>query len=152
MIYEKSALRLQLALSSRASIKETQRKLSFLRVSFLYQFIVYASLSTGHSNTAADMLSRLETMVLSGAELPLEMVRKQIGSAIDVMVHLNRFRDRRRRVTEISEVVGLDRGEVQLNPLFIWKDHDGDHGGAGGGKLMRTGQPMRRIAKLKAFG
>ncbi|SDC47713.1 pilus assembly protein CpaF [Paenibacillus sp. UNCCL117] len=76
------------------------------------------SLSTGHSNSTADMLSRLETMVLSGASLPLDVVRKQIASALDVMVHLQRLRDRSRRVTEISEVAGISGGEVMLRPVF----------------------------------
>jgi pilus assembly protein CpaF len=67
------------------------------------------SLSTGHSNSAHDMVSRLETMVLSAAELPVAVVRQQIGSAIDIFVHLSRLRDRSRRVTEICEVTGFRR-------------------------------------------
>src|SRR5699024_7366141 len=70
------------------------------------------SLSTGHANSVVDMLSRIETMVLSAAELPLEAIRKQISSAIDIMVHLSRFRDHSRRVVEISEVRGMENGEI----------------------------------------
>lgn len=68
------------------------------------------SLSTGHANSTKDMISRLETMVLSGAALPVQVVRQQIGSAIDIFVHLSRLRDRSRRVMEISEVCGLVEG------------------------------------------
>lgn len=80
------------------------------------------SLSTGHSNSAQDMVSRLETMVLSAADLPVSVVRQQIGSAIDIFVHLSRLRDRSRRVMEISEVIGLRDGEVALNPLYAFQE------------------------------
>lgn len=80
------------------------------------------SLSTGHANTIRDMLDRLETMVLSGVLLPLEAIRRQICSAIDVMIHLSRMRDGSRKVTEIAEIVGLANGEIQLNPLYRYED------------------------------
>ena len=80
------------------------------------------SLSTGHSNGAQDMISRLETMVLSGAELPVIVVRQQIASAVDVLVHLSRFRDSTRRVAEICEVKGIREGEVQLSTLFRFEE------------------------------
>ena len=70
------------------------------------------SLSTGHSNSARDMMARLETMVLSGADLPIAVIRQQIGSAINIVVHLSRLRDRTRRVTEICEITGVESGEV----------------------------------------
>ncbi|MGN0670867.1 MAG: CpaF family protein, partial [Oscillospiraceae bacterium] len=78
------------------------------------------SLSTGHANTAADMLSRLETMVIMGAEgMPLEAIRQQIASAVDIIIHLSRMRDKTRKVLEICELDGLDeRGNIRLNPLF----------------------------------
>ncbi|MDI4647252.1 CpaF family protein [Cohnella hashimotonis] len=77
------------------------------------------SLSTGHANTARDMLSRLETMVLGGSELPVSVVRRQLASALDIVVHLSRLRDGSRRVVEISEIAGLRDGEVELNPLYL---------------------------------
>ena len=77
------------------------------------------SLSTGHANSPKDMLSRLETMILTGAiSIPLEAIRKQIVSAIDVIVHLGRLRDKSRRVLEISEVIGFEKGEIQLRTLY----------------------------------
>jgi pilus assembly protein CpaF len=82
------------------------------------------SLSTGHANSTRDMISRLETMVLSGgAELPIPVIRKQIASAIDLFVHLARLRDRSRKVIEIYEVDGMDeKGEIVLNPLFLFQE------------------------------
>lgn len=79
------------------------------------------SLSTGHGNSIPDMLSRLETMVLSGANLPLQVIRQQIGSAIDIMIHLSRMRDHSRKVTEISEIVGVHNGEIEVNPLYRYQ-------------------------------
>ena len=76
------------------------------------------SLSTGHANSPADMLSRLESLVLLGAEIPLLAVRKQIASAIDIIVHLGRLRDRSRRVLEIAEVLDCREAEISLNPLL----------------------------------
>ena len=76
------------------------------------------SISTGHSNSPRDMLSRLETMVLMGAEIPLEAVRKQIASSIDIIVQLDRMSDKTRKVTEIVEIAGYEDGEIRLNPLF----------------------------------
>lgn len=76
------------------------------------------SLSTGHANSARDILSRLETMVLTGTEMPLEAIRQQIASAVDVIIQLSRFRDKSRRVMEIVEVTGYLNGEIQLNPLY----------------------------------
>jgi pilus assembly protein CpaF len=78
------------------------------------------SLSTGHANSPADMLSRLESLVLMGADIPLLAVRKQIASAIDIIVHLGRLRDRSRRVLGITEVLGCVDGEIPLNPLYTF--------------------------------
>ena len=80
------------------------------------------SISTGHSGSAEEMLSRLETMILMGTEIPLIAIRKQIASAIDIVIQLERLRDKSRRVTEITEIVGCENGEIQLNPLFIFKE------------------------------
>ena len=76
------------------------------------------SLSTGHANSSEDMLSRLETMVLMGMDIPLEAVRMQIASAIDIIIHLGRMRDKSRRVLEISEVLGVKMGEIEIKKLY----------------------------------
>lgn len=109
------------------------------------------SLSTGHSNSALDMLSRLETMVLSGADLPVAVVRQQIGSAIDIFVHLSRLRDRSRRVMEISEVAGIQGGEVILNPLYEFRE-SGEQDGRIQGRLIACGNALLHTDKLRMAG
>ncbi|MBY3619521.1 CpaF family protein [Acinetobacter sp. CUI P1] len=109
------------------------------------------SLSTGHSNSAYDMVSRLETMVLSAADLPVTVVRQQISSAIDIFVHLSRLRDRSRRVMEISEVAGLKDGEVVLNPLYEFRE-SGEREGRVQGGLVSCGNPLMHTAKLRMAG
>lgn len=109
------------------------------------------SMSTGHSNGAKDMLARLETMTLSAAELPVLVIRQQIASAIDLIIHLSRFRDRSRRVTEICEIVGMADGEVMLNPLFIFEE-EGEQDGKVVGGLKRTANPLVRLDKLIMAG
>ncbi|HWO53106.1 MAG TPA: CpaF family protein [Paenibacillus cookii] len=108
------------------------------------------SLSTGHANSTRDMISRLETMVLSGAELPIAVVRQQIASAIDVFVHLSRLRDRSRRVMEISEVAGLENGEVVLHTLYKFRE-TGEKDGRIIGELEPQG-PLLNQDKLKMAG
>lgn len=108
------------------------------------------SLSTGHANNISDMISRLETMVLSGAELPISVVRQQISSAIDIFVHLSRLRDRSRRVTEISEVIGMKDGEVLLNPLFRFQERDEREGRIIGG-LVQVGK-LKQVEKIQMAG
>lgn len=76
------------------------------------------SISTGHANSAKDMLKRMEVMILQAADLPLPAIRNMIASAIDVVIHLGRTNDRKRRVLEISEVLGVENGEIVLNPLY----------------------------------
>lgn len=80
------------------------------------------SLSSGHSNSARDMLSRLETMVLMGMDIPLPAVRMQIASALDIIIHLGRMRDKSRKVLEISEVKGINMGEIELNKLYEFEE------------------------------
>lgn len=109
------------------------------------------SISTGHANSCRDMVSRLETMVLSGAELPLPVIRSQIGSAIDIMVHLSRFRDRTRKVAEISEVLGVENGEVKLAPLFVFRE-ERERNGRIAGALERTDCSLRNTEKLRMAG
>ena len=94
------------------------------------------SLSTGHANSARDMFSRLETMVLMGCDMPLAAIRKQIVSAVDIIVHLGRMRDGSRKVLEISEVAGLDGENVMLNELFVYD-----------GTLIRTGNDLENKKK-----
>lgn len=80
------------------------------------------SLSTGHGNSIRDMLSRLEMMVLMGTELPLQAIRQQISMGIDIMIHLERGRDKKRRVMEIAELVEVQEGEIRLNPLYRYEE------------------------------
>jgi pilus assembly protein CpaF len=80
------------------------------------------SLSTGHANSTEDMLSRIETMILSSSALPIEAVRKQIVSAIDILIFLSRLRDKSRRTMEISEVLGMENNQIKLNPLFVFEE------------------------------
>lgn len=76
------------------------------------------SLSTGHSNSPKDMLTRIETMIMMGMDIPLAAIKNQIASAIDIIVHLGRLRDKTKKVLFIEEVEGIMNGEIQLNPLF----------------------------------
>ena len=107
------------------------------------------SLSTGHANSTRDMLSRLETMVLQGnAGLPLPAIRQQIASALDIIIHLSRLRDKSRRTMEITEVLGYENGEIQLNPLFTFKETEGSTLDKVEGRLVRTGNPLVNDYKL----
>ena len=108
------------------------------------------SLSTGHGNSPGDMLSRMETMVLMGMDIPLESVRRQIASAIDIMVHLGRLRDKSRKVLEISEITGMDNGEIQIRPLYIFEEEKEVEGKILG-KLVSK-QSLFAVDKLKAAG
>lgn len=78
--------------------------------------------SSGHSNSPEDMLSRLETMVLMGMEIPLPAIRRQIASGIDVIVHLGRLRDKTRKLMKIVEVLGFEEGEIKLQTLFEFQE------------------------------
>lgn len=109
------------------------------------------SLSTGHANSTVDMISRLETMVLSGAELPIGVVRQQIASAVDLFVHLSRLRDRSRRVTEISEVLGMMDGEVVVQPLYVFQEEE-ERDGKIIGSLRSTGMQLQQVDKLRMAG
>ena len=82
------------------------------------------SFSTGHANSPRDMLARLETMVLMAAELPLPAIRSQIASAVDIMVHVARLRDKSRKVTAIEEVDRYENGEIILNSLYRFQEHE----------------------------
>ena len=83
------------------------------------------SLSTGHANSCEDMLSRLEMMVLlGGVDLPIQAIRRQIVSGVDILVHLGRMRDRTRKVLHIAEIDGITDGEIVLNPLFQFEEEE----------------------------
>lgn len=111
------------------------------------------SLSTGHANSANDMLSRLETMVLSGASgLPLEAIRQQIASAVDIIIHLSRMRDSSRKLQEITEVVGLENGHIVLNPLFKFEEDENATARKVSGHLNYTGNRMVHPEKFLSSG
>ena len=111
------------------------------------------SLSTGHANSTEDMLSRLETMVLQGSEgLPLEAIRQQIASAVDIIIHLSRLRDRSRKTMEISEVVGYKDGKVVLNPLYQFVEDEKSTLEKVSGELKRTSNEMKNTQKLLLSG
>lgn len=111
------------------------------------------SLSTGHANSTKDMLSRMETMVLMGAEgLPLEAIRQQISSAVDIIIHLSRLRDHSRKTMDISEVMGLKDGEIELNPLYVFEESEESTMDKVVGELKRTKNPLKNTFKLKLMG
>ena len=111
------------------------------------------SLSTGHANSTQDMLSRLETMVLQGAAgLPLEAIRQQIASAVDIIIHLSRLRDKSRKTMEITEVVGYENGRILLNPLFVFEEDENSTLEKVSGQLKRTENKMQGTFKLRLCG
>lgn len=117
------------------------------------------SLSTGHANSPEDMLSRIETMILMGSDMPLPAIRKQIASSIDIIIQLGRLRDRSRRVTEITEVLSCDQNCYVLNKLFQFNERDdllretsvyGNAPEKVRGGLDRTGYRLMNRRKLRA--
>lgn len=109
------------------------------------------SLCTGHANSAKDMLSRIETMVLMGMDLPLPAIRRQMASAIDIIIHLGRLRDRSRKVLEITEMNGLENGEFVLNPIFKFMEEGETKNGLIKGSLKKIGN-LLYIEKLQRHG
>lgn len=111
------------------------------------------SLSTGHGNSPKDMLSRLETMVLMGTDIPLLAVRSQVAAAIDVLIHLGRLRDKSRRVLSIVEVAGYEDGEIRLNPIYRFEENKGAQGKTKevSGNLKKVGN-LENTEKLEAAG
>ncbi len=112
----------------------------------------HCGMSTGHSNSPVDMLSRIETMVLLGADIPLLAVRKQIASAIDIIIHLGRLRDHSRKVLEIVEILDCIDGEIEVNPLFRFVEEGIDSRGNILGKLQRAGGQLIKRYKLLQSG
>ena len=109
------------------------------------------SLSTGHGNSPKDMLSRLETMVLTAADLPLGAIRSQIASAIDILIHLGRLRDRSRKVLSIVEVGDCINGEIKLNPLYEFREEKESKLENVCGRLEKVGE-LKNTAKLISAG
>ena len=108
------------------------------------------SLSTGHANSPTDMLSRLETMVLMGMEIPLPAIRKQIASGIDLIVHLGRLRDKSRKVLEVTEIIDYRDGEILLQPIYSFEET-----GEKNGKIQGVWKKVHRLThtgKLVATG
>ena len=109
------------------------------------------SMSTGHANSSEDMLSRLENMILMGMELPLTAIRQQIASGVDIIVHLGRLRDRTRKVLEITEVMGFEKGRIRLSPLYQFVETGEDAEGRVLGALQKKGE-LSYAEKLQSAG
>lgn len=109
------------------------------------------SLSTGHANSVKDMLNRLEALVLQGVDMPVQAIRKQISSAIDIIVHLGRLRDKSRKVLEISEVLEVSGEEIIVNPLYEFVMNE-DRDAKEIGKLERSRNPLINTEKLQRAG
>lgn len=125
------------------------------------------SLSTGHANSIEDMLSRIETMVMMGTDIPIQAIRKQIASSVDIIVQLGRLRDKSRRIVEIAELEGVCDGEIIINSLYKFKEdevmengkdammirEEGNYEGSAKrvlGRLVPTGNHLIHKQKLKA--
>lgn len=100
------------------------------------------SFSTAHANSTRDMISRMETMVLMGMDLPMEAIRRQIASGIDILIHLGRMKDRSRKVLEVAEILGYEKGEILLEPIFKRLQ---------GKELVKVGK-LRHVEKLARAG
>lgn len=109
------------------------------------------SMSTGHGNTARDMLLRMETMLLMGMDVPLSAIRRQIASGIDVLVHLGRLRDKSRKVLEIVEITGFSEGEIQTHTLYAFEEEGERSRERVTGRLVKKGD-LVHVEKLEAAG
>ncbi|MGN0306359.1 MAG: CpaF family protein [Lachnospiraceae bacterium] len=109
------------------------------------------SMSTAHANSAADMLIRLETMILMGVELPVSAIRRQIASGIDLIVHLGRLRDKSRKVLEITEISGMKEDQIILNPLYRFQEMNSLKEERLKGGLVKVGQLINRY-KMESAG
>lgn len=110
------------------------------------------SFCTGHANSSKDMLSRLETLVLSGMDIPILAIRNQIAAAVDIIIHLGRLRDKTRKVLEIAEVIGMDGDNIKLGTLFEFVEEGEDADGMVIGKLCRTEKQIIHTEKLQRAG
>ncbi|MBD5521503.1 MAG: CpaF family protein [Lachnospiraceae bacterium] len=109
------------------------------------------SMSTGHANSSKDMLSRLENMILMGMDLPLNAIRQQIASGIDIIIHLGRLRDKSRKVLEIVEVLGFENDNIELKTLYKFEETGEDENGRILGVLQQKGE-LEYVEKLKTAG
>lgn len=109
------------------------------------------SLSTGHANSPTDMLNRLEMLVLMGLDIPLAAIRKQIASALDIIVHLGRLRDKSRRVLEVSEIGDVEDGQISVYPIFSFQE-EGEEDGKVIGQLKATGHRLLATEKCQRAG
>ena len=109
------------------------------------------SLSTGHANSPADMLNRMETLVLMGLDIPLAAIRQQIASGIDLLVHLGRLRDKSRKVLEVTEVGDVVEGRIELYPLYAFEE-TGEEDGRVQGRLKKTENELRYVEKCQRAG
>lgn len=109
------------------------------------------SMSTGHGNTARDMLLRMETMLLMGMDIPLSAIRRQIASGIEIMVHLGRLRDKSRKVLEIVEITGFSDGEIRINTLYSFEEDKKSTRERVSGSLIKKGE-LQHVEKMEAAG
>ena len=109
------------------------------------------SLSTGHANSPADMLNRMETLVLMGLDIPLTAIRQQIASGIDILVHLGRLRDKSRKVLQVDEVGEVIDGKIELYPLYEYEE-EGEEDGRVKGSLKKTKNKLKSVDKCKRAG
>lgn len=101
-------------------------------------------MSTGHANSARDMLSRLETMILMGMDLPVPAIRGQLAAGIDLIVHLGRLRDRSRKLLEVAEVLGIEDGQIRLSTLYRFAE-TGEENGKIVGIWEKEGEILHRF-------
>jgi pilus assembly protein CpaF len=111
------------------------------------------SLTTGHANSPRDMLRRLEVMVLmAGMDLPVQAIREQIASAVNIIVQQTRFGDGSRRITSITEVTGMEQGTILLNEIFCFRQQGFDQNGRVRGRYLATGQVPEFYEELRSRG
>lgn len=101
-------------------------------------------MSTGHANSAQDMLARLETMILMGMDLPVSAIRGQLASGIDLIVHLGRLRDRSRKLLEVAEVLGIEDGQIRLSTIYRFTE-TGEENGKIIGVWEKEGEILHRF-------
>lgn len=109
------------------------------------------SMSTVHSNSAADTLLRVETMILMAAQIPVSAIRRQISSGVDIIVHLGRLRDKSRKVLQIVEIVGMNGESIDINPLFEFRESSDRSNEQVLGNLIKIGE-LRNVTKMQAAG
>jgi len=109
------------------------------------------SMSTVHSNSAEDTLLRVETMILMAAQIPVQAIRRQISSGVDIIIHLGRIRDKSRKVLEIVEIAEMDGEHIKVNPLFKFQESGQSESGKVLGNLVKVGE-LRNVAKIQAAG